>query len=531
MARVRCQTRLGASPVLVHPVDSADADADTVAIGNLGPDAKKLRADNTAAKNGEAKLSIQQLEKDLRKSKDDLHKEKGVKRKLYSSLVKLATELKTTKNQVGELQDQQNYASRTWYEGGMWREPSLLPGLAAQPFDGPPTRSVRDAVSLSDLFLDLVVVTAFTRVGIAVTNRGTIDGPVLAYFALFWNIWGKESSYTTRFDSTDLSAQVESLLTCFAVLFGSLSTTAEGFGSSSSTPARSKRGVLFILLLGFLLQSVVIAASSFFDYISPTLEQYMFLGGACFLLYLIKLLYVDDSYSIDPQDHALLINQVAGFFFSVGQFVLLLSTTVLGAGLDLLTHSYLAAIASLPDNARNLVCGGFAGVIVSIALIKSMHIRRIPNNPQHQRLFFMAYGSQTIVLLGISYISIRMCYSPDGYLSYIMKDEITMLFFLCGAAFLLLMMSWLDEGVELSLYGSATNASEYRVHPFGLWWCLKPAYEGPTVAEMAEAAPDQRLAQLSPLLGSSVQSLQSMRSLRNIRYNAISGDVTTQAEV
>jgi hypothetical protein len=291
--------------------------------------------------------------------------------------------------------------------------------------------------------------------------------------------------------------------------------------------------VLFILLLGFLLQSVVIAASSFFDYISPTLEQYMFLGGACFLLYLIKLLYVDDSYSIDPQDHALLINQVAGFFFSVGQFVLLLSTTVLGAGLDLLTHSYLAAIASLPDNARNLVCGGFAGVIVSIALIKSMHIRRVPNNPHHQRLFLMAYGSQTVVLLGISYVSIRMCYSPDGYLSYIMKDEITMLFFLCGAAFLLLMMSWLDEGVELSLYGSATNASEYRVHPFGLWWCLKPAYEGPTVAEMAEAAPvtDQRLAQLSPLLGSSVQSLQSMRSMRNIRYNSISGDVTAQAEV
>ena len=62
------------------------------------------------------------------------------------------------------------------------------------------------------------------------------------YFAVFWTIWSKETSYATRFDTTDLSAQLETLLTCFAVLFASLSV---------SLPMSSEGGVRIMIMAAF----------------------------------------------------------------------------------------------------------------------------------------------------------------------------------------------------------------------------------------------------------------------------------------
>ena len=251
------------------------------------------------------------------------------------------------------------------------------------------------------------------------------------------------------------------------------------------------------------------AATPFFEYYTPTTEQYMFLGFACFLLFCIKLLYVDDTFSIDPQDHALLVNRSAGFFFHFGQFFLLISTTILGAGLDLLTHNYLAAAAALSDNSKNLVCGGFSAVVLTIALIKSMHIRRVPNEPSKRRWFLAAYTVQVIFLLAVVFTSAQMCLAKNGPLKYLMMSEIEMLAVLSGFAFLLVVMSWLDEAVELSIYGGEEDAREFRVHPFGLWWCLKPQDADLTelVQEETPNTPEGRLAALSPLLGSSVAQL------------------------
>ena len=199
---------------------SFSTEDDTVACTNVDPKTAKAKLQKRCEK----------AEKDLAKAKEGLTKEKSAKRKLYSSLVKLANELKRTRSDTEGLIEAAKYADRNWYEGGMWRGPELLPGA----LDATPKRTTREAVSLSDLFLDLVVVIGFTRVGVAVQNRGTIDGPILAYFAIFWFIWGKEASYSTRFDTTDLSSQAETLLTCFAVLFGSLSTTGD-FQSPGAT--------------------------------------------------------------------------------------------------------------------------------------------------------------------------------------------------------------------------------------------------------------------------------------------------------
>src|SRR3569623_1805353 len=92
--------------------------------------------------------------------------------------------------------------------------------------------------------------------------------------------------------------------------------------SRAIAAACSKRGVLFILLLGFLLQSIVVVASEFFEYQTPTLEDYAFLGSACLMFFCIKLLYVDDTTN-RAEDHALLVNRWAGFFFNLGNFTLM----------------------------------------------------------------------------------------------------------------------------------------------------------------------------------------------------------------
>lgn len=552
----------------------SDTTAPGTASGNGNHVSFTVAADQESAPLTPSRLKANKLKEKLSKAKYEIQVEKDMKRKLYKGLVKLAAELKSAREEYKELKEQSEVGEKNWYEGGMWRGPELLPGIQASARQrmasgekSIPEKRSKDAVSLSDLFFDLVIVTAFTRVGVAIQDRGGLDGPSLAYFCIFWLIWGKEASFSTRFDTTDLSSRIETLLTCFAVLFGSLSSTAMfdsgdatrmmivaafvallhfclhlrvwywfrdvspfsemicvkqyaqyvmaltamefltwmvGIISLSQTSslrayifliaillsfrvprtflpndfhaACSKRGVLFILLLGFVLQSIVLVASPFFDYQMPSSEQYCFLGLVCFLLFCIKLLYVDDSFSVQPSDHALLVSRAAGFFFHIGQLGLLLSTTILGAGLNLLTHSYLAATASLPDNAKALVCNGFAGVVLSIGFIKSMHLRRVPLNPVHRQLFYAAYGTQVVVLVVVVYATLSI--SVNRFMGAAMMNELEMLGTLCSLALFLLIISWLDEAVELNLYGGG-DAREFRVHPFGLWTCLKPGSPEP----------------------------------------------------
>jgi hypothetical protein len=196
--------------------------------------------------------------------------EKAGKRKLFHSLVKLATELKRVQSDAVPLQEQAAYANRAWYQGGMWRPPKVLPAVqqhsrnsnARTATNQNQRARLREAVSLSDLFFNLVIVTAFTRVGLAVAQdtmggsfgnsgsdgdeaRATTFGltpSTFLYFAIFWTIWSKEASYSTRFDTTDLSAKLETLVTCFAVLFASLSVSA---------PLNSPGGTRIMIMAAF----------------------------------------------------------------------------------------------------------------------------------------------------------------------------------------------------------------------------------------------------------------------------------------
>ncbi len=188
----------------------------------------------------------------------------------------------------------------------------------------------------------------------------------------------------------------------------------------------------------------------------------------------------------------------------------------MGSGLSLLTHSYLAATAALPSDAKNLVCGGFSAVIFSIFFIKSMHLRRVPVDHHQRTMFIGAYAVQTLILFAIAGITAAMCFGHAGYLEVLMQNDIELLFVLSGFALLLVIMSWLDEGVELSLYSSAENSREFMVHPFGFWWCLKPEVSKEELDSVSEeeSGSFSRLSILSPLLGSSVANMKiSQRSL------------------
>lgn len=186
-------------------------------------------------------------------SRIELKSEKERKQKLYKGLVKLAAELKNSKAQIDQLKSIHTSEEKTWYDGGMWRAPELLPGIEHKQ---QPHSFKKEAVSLSDLFFGLVIVTAFTRVGLAIQDLGSLKIPQFFYFCIFWLIWEyvyaasycilttvkslfnfiivallihrrKETSFSTRFDTTDLSSQMGTLLTCFAVLFGSLGSKSD----------------------------------------------------------------------------------------------------------------------------------------------------------------------------------------------------------------------------------------------------------------------------------------------------------------
>jgi len=177
----------------------------------------------------------------LRQAREQVAQEKAGKRKLFHSLVKLANELRRTRNEAMPALERQQYAEKNWYEGGLWRAPQVLPAVNDDTMKNR-KRLVREAISLSDLFFNLIVVTAFTRVGVVVSEQGNLDGKSLLYFAVFWTVWSKEAGYSTRFDTTDLSAQMETLITCFAVLFASLSVHA---------PLNSADGTRIMMMAAF----------------------------------------------------------------------------------------------------------------------------------------------------------------------------------------------------------------------------------------------------------------------------------------
>lgn len=205
------------------------------------------KSEKSDTRDDSGKSSSKKGKKDREYYKKELKREKEGKRKIFHIMTKLAMELKAYKEEAQIQEGNELFANQTWYEGGLWRAPRVLPNIQTQQADDYQKRTrTRPSVSLSDLFFNLVIVTAFTRVGVAVTNSDQVTRDALLYFAVFWTIWSKEADYSTRFDTSDLSAKAEILMTCFAVLLASLSVT---FPIDSEGGARIMIAAAFCSLL------------------------------------------------------------------------------------------------------------------------------------------------------------------------------------------------------------------------------------------------------------------------------------------
>lgn len=191
----------------------------------------------------------------------------------------------------------------------------------------------------------------------------------------------------------------------------------------------------------------------------------------------------------------------------------------MGSGLNLLTHSYLAAAAALPGPAKSLVCGGFAAVLLSTAFIKSMHLKRVPLVPAQRALFIAAFVTQALATVAVAVISVLMAVGEGGYLQVLMQNDVELMWVLSGFAVLLVLLSWLDETLELALQGeNEDDTGDFLVSPFGFWWCLTPEVDPEEMlAEEAQAAQtltrrrpssSVRLSEFSPLLGESVANMK-----------------------
>lgn len=86
----------------------------TVQQGNLTPTKSSNSKKFTTSSPGDPKEMLSMTENELAKAKEQVAQEKAAKRKLYSSLVKLANELKKTRSEMVPLQAAADYNEQSW---------------------------------------------------------------------------------------------------------------------------------------------------------------------------------------------------------------------------------------------------------------------------------------------------------------------------------------------------------------------------------------------------------------------------------
>ena len=167
----------------------------------------------------------------------------------------------------------------------------------------------------------------------------------------------------------------------------------------------------------------------------------------------------------------------------------------------------------------------YLAVLLSTIFIKSMHLKRVPIEPTQRALFIGAYAIQGLATFAVAGFAFLLSYSQGGYLKVLLQNDVELIWVLSGFAVLLVLLSWLDEGLELALQDSGNDGKEsgknsFLVSPFGFWWCLHPevtpeeilAEEVATTTAMSTSLSASkrgknsgpRLSEFSPLLGESV---------------------------
>jgi len=140
-----------------------------------------------------------------------------------------------------------------------------------------------------------------------------------------------------------------------------------------------------------------------------------------------------------------------------------------------------------------------------------MHLRRVPADTAHRRLFFAAYGTQLFVTVAVVVATASMCLDTDGVFGQMYLTEIQTLSILCGLALFLLVIYWMDEAVELNIYDELAQARQFRVEPFGLWSCLNNENEDLELLTKRRSLSMSRRVSQSSLYSNSTASLNGNR--------------------
>merc|ERR1712008_159841 len=130
--------------------------------------------------------------------------------------------------------------------------------------------------------------------------------------------------------------------------------------------------------------------------------------------------------------------------------------------------------------------------------------------PNHRRLFLAAYCTQLVVTVAVVLVTASMCLDKDKDFGDIYLTEIETLGVLCGLGFFTLVIYWMDEAVELSIYDELAEARQFRTVPFGLWGCLKPSVE-PELMHRRNSLSAVRMHSQTSLYSSSSTSLNGSK--------------------
>lgn len=160
-----------------------------------------------------------------------------------------------------------------------------------------------------------------------------------------------------------------------------------------------------------------------------------------------------------------------------------------------------------------------------------MHLKRVPIESTPRALFIGAYIIQGLATIAVAVFAFLLSYTEGSYMQFLLQNDVELMWVLSGFAVLLVLLSWLDEGLELALQdsdGKENDKDSFLVSPFGFWWCLHPEVTpGEILAEEVAATrmsnsqrgktSGPRLSEFSPLLGESVAQMKlSSTDLNNV---------------
>ena len=87
-----------------------------------------------------------------------------------------------------------------------------------------------------------------------------------------------------------------------------------------------------------------------------------------------------------------------------------------------------------------------------------MHLKRVPIESTPKALFIGAYVIQGLATVAVAGFAFLLSFGEVGYMQFLVQNDVQLMWVLSGFAVLLVLLSWLDEGLELALRDGGESA-------------------------------------------------------------------------